>query len=482
MLHRPLGREPVARQSVGAKILVISSEIRNPHHRGIFFYKRSLLAALKEIGFTVGLLTQAAIPRDLLRLESPIVRRREAIHSLAHPTTFEHRRARKAWMKSDYKRCACEIPNRDVMYDPQWSFLADVDYFFNAPWFFDVIDYAGSARLARYSRGWVGTVKDGAIDIDFVKSAGYRLVITPSPTPIRSISGQVTVIQSLLDLIPLEYPFGEDDVRKFILQSSAALSHADHVVTISEHTALALRAFLPEQAGKCAVIYPPNPLEPLLKRFGNGSFTEDYWLKKSGAEKSSYFLYIGALEKRKNVEVLIRAFSMLPPGFKLLLAGPASEGYLQQLRLAKPLVAGEPRADGLMYLGYISEEEKVALLRNAAALVFPSVLEGFGLPVLEAMSVACPVITTRCGSLPEVGGDAVLYLKDPYDVMELADLMKAVANDGPQAATLRERGLTRAKNFSAATYAEALRRWFLSIGVLSQQLHRPAAGFGQSDI
>lgn len=161
-------------------------------------------------------------------------------------------------------------------------------------------------------------------------------------------------------------------------------------------------------------------------------------------------LFIGTVEKRKNVVGLVRAFSILKRDMrfsdvKLIIAGTPGWGSEE---VAKAVKASGTAKDIAM-LGYVSAEEKTALWRSASIFVYPSLYEGFGLPVLEAMAVGVPVVTSRVTSLPEVSGDAAMLI-NPRNVEDMAEAMKMLLEDNALQAELSRRGLERAKQFSWA--------------------------------
>jgi glycosyltransferase involved in cell wall biosynthesis len=177
-----------------------------------------------------------------------------------------------------------------------------------------------------------------------------------------------------------------------------------------------------------------------------------------------FILSVGSLEPGKNRTTLLKAFAELRRRGveqKLVVAGQRAWKYGADLRLAEDLgLKGE-----VIFTGYIAPEEMPVLYNAADLFVFPSLYEGFGLPVLEAMACGVPVVASNVSSIPEVTGDAAL-LVDPRDDGALCDAMERILKNGDLRATLRQRGLERAVTFSwekAASetievYEEALRK------------------------
>ncbi|MBM5789704.1 glycosyltransferase family 4 protein [Candidatus Parcubacteria bacterium] len=160
-----------------------------------------------------------------------------------------------------------------------------------------------------------------------------------------------------------------------------------------------------------------------------------------------FALFVGTLEPRKNLLGLIEAVRQYRErahdDLSLVLAGKWGwKSASVRHRLYKNDVRGWVRT-----LGYVKSEDKPALYRSAEVLIWPSLYEGFGLPVLEAMASGCPVITTRTSSLPELTGNAAI-LVDPLHTGDLADALAQLLSSSPLRQTLRESGLTRASQFS----------------------------------
>jgi len=174
---------------------------------------------------------------------------------------------------------------------------------------------------------------------------------------------------------------------------------------------------------------------------------------------ANYFLYLGRPDRHKNLPRLIKAFAALGQhDCELWLAGPPDRRYTPALQAQ---VAALHLQDRVKFLDYIPYADLPQLLGQAIALVFPSLYEGFGLPVLEAMACGTPVITSNCSALPEVAGDAAL-LVNPYVEGEITAAMQVVWDDAYLRSRLRQAGLARVQAFSWAKTGAA------TIAVLQQ--------------
>jgi len=156
-----------------------------------------------------------------------------------------------------------------------------------------------------------------------------------------------------------------------------------------------------------------------------------------------FFLFVGRLEKKKNIPLLIKAwnrFVAVHPDYYLVLAGRTSYGFQEISSLLK-------QAHNVITTGYVPEDDLPSFFNLAQAFVFPSLFEGFGLVVLEAMASGCPVICSNAGSLPEIVGNAGIYF-DPTCEDELVDRLSEFISSSELADSLRERGSKRCQQFS----------------------------------
>jgi glycosyltransferase involved in cell wall biosynthesis len=215
-----------------------------------------------------------------------------------------------------------------------------------------------------------------------------------------------------------------------------ALVHADGLIFISRHAQQEFHRLLPSFQPRKPVLECVTPLASRLPPPPAAAPTE-----------GKYWLSVGSLEPRKNISTLLAAYQLYaesrPDPRPLWLAGPAgwkNEAIAAQLRSLE--------ARGLVRrLGYVPDDELTQLYRNATALLYPSWYEGFGLPVLEAMSQGCPVICSNRASLPDVAGDAALYV-DPADPRGLLGAMLHIERDPAARAGAIQRGLVQATRFS----------------------------------
>ena len=221
----------------------------------------------------------------------------------------------------------------------------------------------------------------------------------------------------------------------FTRAARTGVRRARRVIAVSEY---AKRGAV-EHAGADPDRTDVVPLGVDLKRYAPGS----------APAREPYILFVGAIEPRKDVPSLIDAFARLDTGHRLVLAGLPAWGSDAVDRAID--VHGV--RDRVEVTGYISEHDKIALLRGADVFVYPSLAEGFGLPVLEALACGAPSITTTGSAPEEVAGDAAL-LVPPGDVAALRDALERVLGDASFADDLRRRGPERARSFPASATAD----------------------------
>ena len=223
---------------------------------------------------------------------------------------------------------------------------------------------------------------------------------------------------------------------------------ATRVLADSEATRRDLVNYYHTPPDRIAVVYPGA--DPDLRRAGDAAIAAA--LARHDLTPP-YFLYLGTLQPRKNLVRLVAAFaaSGLPAaGHTLVLAGRA--GWLAEPLLAAVAALPADVRARVVLPGYIDETEKAALLSGATALVFPSLYEGFGFPVLEAQACGTPVVCSDTSSLPEVAGEGAL-LVDPLDTAALAAALRRVAGEEDLRRALIRAGYVNCARFTWATAA-----------------------------
>jgi alpha-1,3-rhamnosyl/mannosyltransferase len=276
---------------------------------------------------------------------------------------------------------------------------------------------------------------------------GYDLYHEAGFFPLLCPAGIKTVF-TVHDLSLIRFP--QHHPRERVLYSRLFFARrsglADHILTVSGFTGSEVRNHLdwPENA----ITVTPLAHDPEI--FYPRDKQEVRAYLKGQALPGEYFLFVGSGDPRKNMDVI--------------------PGALREAGLRVPLVAvgwsgWEKRnpPDNVLQAGYVCDPDLALLYSGALALILPSTYEGFGLPVLEAMACGCPVLTSRKASLPEVGGEAAVYVEDPRDTREMAGLLSELAASPEKRQTLRNKGLNRAAEFSWRRTAELTRQAFSQV-------------------
>ena len=220
--------------------------------------------------------------------------------------------------------------------------------------------------------------------------------------------------------------------RRFQAQARHAAARSDLIVTVSEFTASQVHELLGVERARLRVIHHGVRLPE-----------EDPAAEEAARRRENMVLSVGAIQRRKNISGLLEAFQRLGPDWRLVLAGSLGFGAAEILAQ----IENSPARDRIQVLGYVPASELSNLYRRARIFAFPSLDEGFGLPVLEAMAWGVPVVTSNRSALPEVAGQAAL-LVDPRDSDALAVALLALATREQLRGELIARGRQRAAAFT----------------------------------
>jgi len=255
-------------------------------------------------------------------------------------------------------------------------------------------------------------------------------------------------IVTVFDIFPItgQAYSSADFRRKFSALLLDAVQRATRVITSSRYTAEQLLAHTPVSKDKLRIIPlgvdPPSlnlsPSDRLLAR------------ERLVGKGNEVILSVGVLQTRKNTLNALRALEKLPERYRLILVG--GDGYGSEA--IHDYIRRQGLGPRVQVRGYVTLGELQSLYQSASLLLFPSLEEGFGIPVLEAMANGLPVVASRTASLPEAGGDAALYA-DPLDPQDIADKVLRAAEDPELRLKMIQQGLSRAGEFSWRRVAEA---------------------------
>lgn len=254
------------------------------------------------------------------------------------------------------------------------------------------------------------------------------------------------------DLGFLHHPqaYKKNHVRFLKRNTPKFLRKAKRVVTVSQFSKEDILKYYKINPDKIDVVY--NGVKAIFHPL---SFEEKTAVKEKYTEGTEYFIYIGAIQPRKNLINLLKAFSLfkkrLQSNMKLVIAGRVAWKNEEFLKLIKTY---KYKAD-VVLTGYLPEEELSLLLGAAYALAYPSLFEGFGVPVVEAMKCEVPVLTSEKTAMQEIAGDAALYF-DPNDPVDIADKLMLIYKDEKLRREQIEKGKSIAEKYNWQQSAELL--------------------------
>jgi glycosyltransferase involved in cell wall biosynthesis len=295
-------------------------------------------------------------------------------------------------------------------------------------------------------------------------SIGQRFSAAHWTGPVTIAVRGIPNIYTVHDVIPLRFPHFclDADGRAARLHAMIA-QRADHIITTSERSREDLVSILGLPDERISVVYQHSVPPSMLPQEDAERLVSDVY----GAEPGQYAFFCGAMEPKKNLSRLIEAFTLANTGQQLLLAGP--QGWLNDdtrdmvARLRTTTVPGTDKPL-VQHLGYLPRRHVTALIQCCSFFAFPSVYEGFGLPVLEAMQVGVPVLTSTGGSLPEVAGDAAV-LVNPLDTPGMMREIRDLALDWGKRAELAAMGKRQAEKFSFAVHVEQMKVAYRRLGI-----------------
>lgn len=275
----------------------------------------------------------------------------------------------------------------------------------------------------------------------------------------------VANIYTIHDLIPLRLPHSTaEDKDKYLRMCQFIAKKADHISVVSETTKNDIVKLLGVDPGRITNTYQSVSIpEAISSRSVSEVSMELEGIFDLGWK--DYFIYFGAIEPKKNVGRIVEAY--LASGIERPLVIVGGRAWLEEGEIT---LLDQVQRDGtragkrIRRYEYMPFSTLVSLIRGARATLFPSLYEGFGLPVLESMLLGTAVLTSTGGSLPEVAGDAAVMV-DPYDVPAITRGIQALAVDDDLVDELVRRGRVRAAAFSPQAHADRVRSMYAGLGL-----------------
>lgn len=308
-------------------------------------------------------------------------------------------------------------------------------------------------RVLRGERYWARQLERDGIDV-------FHQTYFPLP---RGVEHVARVVLTLHDLIQRGMPSAYTAPRRWFtnLVQPAALRRAHRIVVGAEHVREDVARFHPEIDLAKVEVIPDAVSEPYLDQARRSRGSElSAELRRRYNLPERFILGVGHLEPRKNWPRLIRAYARVRRELGAAAPGLAIVGAENWKFRSVYDIAGAPELrEHVSFTGYVDPEHMAEVYAAATAFVYPSLYEGFGIPVLEAMACGIPVLTSNSTSLPEISGGAAC-LVDPYDVESIASGLRRILTDPPYRADLVERGFANVSRFSWKESARQLRETY----------------------
>ena len=279
-----------------------------------------------------------------------------------------------------------------------------------------------------------------------------RIDVLHSPnyiTPLYSLGFKiiVTIHDLTFCLMPEKYTITKRLFYKLLVP--VFIKIADKVISVSENTKKDMIKLFKVPENKIYVTYESYP--EYYTKPGRGEKSDEV-LNKFGIKKN-FILFVGMIEPRKNVLSLLKAFYLVDDYIDLDLVVVGKKGwYYSDVEEFMEIIKGESLNNKIFFTGYVSEPELKYFYQSAYIFAYPSYYEGFGLPPLQAMACAIPVITSDVSSLPEVVGEAAIKI-DPSNIQDIADAIKDIYRNSDLRNKLKAAGAVQALKFSLENFA-----------------------------
>lgn len=415
-------------------IVFCGYDFEQKKYRGTSFYAQATIQATKNLGYENYILTSAKTENNECLQELSIVRHLET------PEKVSKKRLIIKIIKdllgiSRYKKIDKNYINSEE-FTWKLKYLNSVAGYINKTSIYDLIGL--HSRIVNFPY---------ALDIQ-----NTDIIFTTCPMNIKNKNKQVITIQTVHDVLPLVAPYHppNDNSRIFYKRVKNMLEYSNYILSVSDFSKQELLKIFPKYEDKVYVTGQPVPINEAEKSMASEELLQKAILSKYNLRQSEYLIFIGVLEKRKNIELIIDSYLAIKDKINMPLVLVGSLGYGSD-KVKKLIKANS----SIKQIGYVSNLEKLVLLKNANLFIFPSLYEGFGLPPLEAMAMGCPVLTSNTSALPEVCKDAAFYV-NPNNLVDIAEGILELVNNSSLREELIQRGYEVSDYFSFENYQKKL--------------------------
>lgn len=430
-------------------MIFLSYSLNRSDRRGVYQFTRSLVESVKKNNYYTGVFSQ---------LYSRDFDKNELLSYFYDPNKYFFIKNNK--LEIIYKYLLNKAYNQKILFlknsvklDKNNISLNEIDFFLNEELFYysNNMDLIFSKSL--YLR-----------NIVLPEFSSRDIIFTDSPLAFRSTKHKM--IQTVHDTIPL------DEKRKYyqyFYKRLEACCYADKILAVSNHTKNQFLEYFPTMHDRVEVVYQPLPADEHSMYLSSLPEVQEDVLKKYNLKAKQYMYYVGAIEERKNIHNLIDAYIKSTNNDKtipLVISGSINQQYSNKFNLNDFLINKDEYTyskNNILKTDFVSDVEKLCLIRNSRAFLFPTLNEGFGIPVIEAQTLGIPVLTSNNSSLPEVTNGSALMLENPLNIDEIVESIKKLWTDDELCTELSQKGLINVERFSKENFQNSIGHFLSNI-------------------
>lgn len=396
-----------------------------------------MMDATHHLGYENYLLTQARQPDEI-------------IESLINADNYLNNKFEQL---TAYTQFILGRRNNFTLYPKQQSvaegfeYLSKLNGYINSPLFYNSSHY--SVVLPNFI---------GMTNIELDCLSKNDIIFCSSPMTLRSKKHKV--VQVVHDVMHLK---DRSKWERYMRRRIDAANFADRILTVSQHTRNEFLEFYPHLEDRTSVIYQPVPVDDAVLKLSEDVYIQDQVLKKYGVQRDSYMYYVGALNAGKNIHRMVEAYHLATRGDldrPLLLSGKVDQNYFEAHKIYDYLSSyTQPEKNKNIHLtGYVTDLEKLCLLRCCRAFLFPTLGEGFGIPVIEAQMCGAPVLTSNNTSLPEVTNGSAMLITEVNNLDELKSGIRKLLIDDFLRTNLSKKGLINSLKYTKSNFDMCLKK------------------------